>query len=230
MAERQNNLSEHLSAVAGRISKAREDLRTKADGFLFEHAVTNGPCPRIESESFFGLSRTMRTAALRRFLEKSGLSSALPETNLNRIIDLEKGRSVDLGTALIRRGGEYLHLISKDPASGFDLSQISISPYTGDVGDGKRCQAIPSDLLDGLTVRRRREGDRIIPFGMNKHRKLQDYLTDRKIDGPFRDHIPLLCRGDEILWVIGVGPSESCRISDPHDAVILRYTGQLPWK
>ena len=230
LAARQDKLSEHLSAVAGRIRQAREDLRSLADGFLLEHAVTAGPCPRIEAEAFFGLSSTLRAAVVRRFLEKTGLSTALPETSLNRILDLEKGRTIDLGTALIRRSGQYLHLISKDTVSGFDLSQISISPYTGDVGDGKRCQAIPGDLVDGLTVRKRLDGDRIIPFGMKKHRKLQDYLTDRKIDSPFRDHIPLLCRGDEILWVIGVGPSESCRISDPQDAVILRYTGQLPWE
>ena len=230
MSARQNNLSEHLSAVACRIRKVREDLRSRADGFLLEHAVTAGFCPRIDAEAFFGLSPTMRAAVIRLFLEKSGFSSALPEASLNRILELEKGRSVDLGSASFHRGGRYLHLIPKDLISGFDLSQISIAPYTGSVGDGKRCQAVPEDLLDGLTVRKRRDGDRIVPFGMKNHRKLQDYLTDRKIDGPFRDHIPLLCRGDEILWVIGVGPSESCRISDQKDAVILRYTGQLPWE
>ena len=54
-------------------------------------------------------------------------------------------------------------------------------------------------------------------------------LTDRGIPAPFRDLIPLLCREDKILWVIGVGPSEACRITSPEDAALLEYTGQLPW-
>ncbi len=55
-----------------------------------------------------------------------------------------------------------------------------------------------------LTVRNRRPGDVFCPSGMGgRHKKLQDFLVDEKIPGLQRDTVPLLCAGDEIIWVVG---------------------------
>jgi tRNA(Ile)-lysidine synthase len=56
-----------------------------------------------------------------------------------------------------------------------------------------------------LTVRNRRPGDVFCPSGMGgRHKKLQDYLVDKKISRLQRDRIPLLCAGDDIVWVVGL--------------------------
>ncbi len=55
-----------------------------------------------------------------------------------------------------------------------------------------------------LTLRNRRPGDRFCPSGMEgKSKKLQDYFVDEKIPLRLRDRIPILCAGDDILWVVG---------------------------
>ena len=60
-------------------------------------------------------------------------------------------------------------------------------------------------------------------------KKLKDYLIDRQIDLPFRDDWPLVCQGSEVLWVIGVGASETLRTAPgDQEAKLLAYTGILP--
>jgi len=67
---------------------------------------------------------------------------------------------------------------------------------------------IPQDAV----VRTRRDGDRFFPFGAPGRRLLSDYLTDRKCPRTKRD-MPLLCDGDEVLWVAGYSVSERLRVN-----------------
>ena len=60
-----------------------------------------------------------------------------------------------------------------------------------------------------LTLRNRRPGDRFCPAGMGgRSKKLQDYLVDEKVPRRKRDAVPLLCSGEDILWVVGLRTDE----------------------
>jgi tRNA(Ile)-lysidine synthase len=60
-----------------------------------------------------------------------------------------------------------------------------------------------------LTLRNRRPGDRFHPAGMEgRSKKLQDYLVDEKVPRRKRDTVPLLCSGEDILWVVGYRTDE----------------------
>ena len=74
-------------------------------------------------------------------------------------------------------------------------------------------EVVDADALDGAVLRTRRSGDRIHPLGAPGSRLLSDYLTDRRIDRPLRDFIPLIARGGRILWVGGAIIAEEARIS-----------------
>jgi len=54
-----------------------------------------------------------------------------------------------------------------------------------------------------LLVRQRRPGDRFQPLGMNMPKKLQDFMVDAKIPLSWRDHVPLVCSPQQIIWVVG---------------------------
>lgn len=71
-----------------------------------------------------------------------------------------------------------------------------------------------------LKVRRRRDGDRFQPFGMDVAKKLQDFMTDEKIPRWWRDRIPLLCASEDILWVAGWRISELARVKEGDKKVI----------
>ena len=124
------------------------------------------------------------------------------------------------------RGYTHLHLL---PAEGGMIGGIGLTAEADRPGDGKTCQAVPASLADHCVVRTRQPGDRIRPYGAQGHMSLQDYLVNRKVDAPFRDRIPLLALGDEILFVAGIGAGGV----PPHDPQVpsrMAFArGDLPW-
>jgi len=79
------------------------------------------------------------------------------------------------------------------------------------------------------SLRHRQTGDYIRPFGSQGRQSLQDYLVNRHIDAPFRDEIPLLCRGSEVVWVCGVGAGEAVRGQPDEERILVRLEGEMPW-
>jgi tRNA(Ile)-lysidine synthase len=56
----------------------------------------------------------------------------------------------------------------------------------------------------GLTLRRRREGDRFQPLGLEHgSQKLSDFFVNEKMPARARAAWPLVTKGDEIVWVPG---------------------------
>jgi tRNA(Ile)-lysidine synthase len=80
----------------------------------------------------------------------------------------------------------------------WDLEQIADNPDPWTA-------YLDMDALAGpLVLRRRHRGDRFRPQGMEGHSvKLSAFLINRKVPRVWRDHVPLLVAGDEIVWVCG---------------------------
>jgi tRNA(Ile)-lysidine synthase len=72
-----------------------------------------------------------------------------------------------------------------------------------------------------LTLRNFRRGDRYRPLGMPGHRKVKDLFVEKKVPFSVRATLPLLLAGDEILWIPGLGRSETAKIG-PETEEILR--------
>jgi len=68
------------------------------------------------------------------------------------------------------------------------------------------------DALSGdITIRSRKNGDKIIPFGKNSSVKVKDVLIKDKVPLNIREFVPII-ENDEILWIYGVRRSNKCRI------------------
>lgn len=68
---------------------------------------------------------------------------------------------------------------------------------------------------DELIMRRPRPGDRFQPLGMpTGSLKLSDFFINRKLPRRARAVWPLLCKGNEIVWVPGYCPAHPFRIRD----------------
>jgi tRNA(Ile)-lysidine synthetase-like protein len=66
-----------------------------------------------------------------------------------------------------------------------------------------------------FTIRRRQPGDRFCPMGMQgKSLKLSDLMINERVPRRLRAAWPLVCRGEEILWVPGVRQGNAGQI-DP---------------
>lgn len=64
-------------------------------------------------------------------------------------------------------------------------------------------QQLVDEIRVMLQIRTRRPGDWIIPLGMSGRKKLQDMFVDEKVYKECRDQVPMVCIGDEIVWLIG---------------------------
>lgn len=90
-------------------------------------------------------------------------------------------------------------------------------------------QALRRDALEGARIRFRRAGDWLRPLGMRGRKLLSDYLTDRGVDRPLRDCLPIVEREGELLWVVGVGISQDCALRPGDAAVRLTFQPRMPF-
>src|SRR5262249_33470103 len=69
--------------------------------------------------------------------------------------------------------------------------------------DALECWLDAAALNGPLTVRLRRPGDRFQPLGMGASMRLQDFLVNARVPRAARDRLPLVVRGNEVVWVVG---------------------------
>ena len=89
--------------------------------------------------------------------------------------------------------------------------------------DDPMVEALDAASLEGACLRTRRDGDRFHPLGAPGDRLLSDYMTDRKIDRPLRDFLPVLAIENRILWIGGLGISETAKLR-PDSRASIRIT------
>jgi tRNA(Ile)-lysidine synthase len=80
-----------------------------------------------------------------------------------------------------------------------------------------------------LNIRPRRPGDRFHPLGMGgKSQKISDFMINQKIPQRVRDGWPLICIGDDIIWIPGYQLDHRFRITDTVQKIVqLRFLKQM---
>ena len=159
----------------------------------------------------------------------------LSEVNINSLDELfqrgETGKQIDLPGGLIGRIS-YDNLIIEYVQNGFDNYEYEL--YLGEnvlknlnliidikvVEDNiiikdKDTRCFDYDKIKGrLIIRNRRNGDRIVPYGMNGSKKLKDYFIDLKVPKDKRDKIPILLDDENIIWVCNFVSSELYKVTE----------------
>ena len=223
--ERVPQVKHALARTAEIFQSENELLESMTEEFISAYACAKMPVPWIKTEPFNHVHQSMKRRIMQRFLPKEATF-----THINIAIDLKAGESLNLpGGNVLKNCEEYLCLISEKPFR-MPLSSPYAENAHGRTGDGIRTQSMPADILKECTLRYRLPGDVIRPFGMQGTKKLQDYLTDRKLPQPMRDHLPLLCMGNRVIWAVGVGAGEEARCIGKSNAILLTYTGRLPFE
>lgn len=99
---------------------------------------------------------------------------------------------------------------SGDTMTPFGLFSVR-EALEGETGDGVTSQAIDESQIAGCIVTCRREGDSLVPFGRHTPVKLKKLMIDAGVERPIRNSLPVIRKGDQILWAVGLRPSELCR-------------------
>lgn len=196
-----------------------------ADDYAREHLV-HGPFGQL-----LKLSAGWEEAIVRRVIRK-----ICPWADFDRLNDVlrlcasQRGR-LDVSSGIMaERGRLGIYFLPKAPANTPEvplcaqgvtrlegLCAITASPCAPiPVKDDPLVQALRADALKGAVIRTRRDGDRIRPLGCGE-KLLSDYFTDKKIDRPLRDCVPLVAVGNNILWAAGLGISRDAAIVSADD-------------
>ena len=112
-------------------------------------------------------------------------------------------------------------------ASGWIIEAEWLDTYTLP-GEAEMTAASPDQIwLDAdalempLLVRMRQPGDRLRPLGMGGKRiKLSDLMINLKLPQRSRAAWPLVCAGEEIVWVVGCRGSDAARLRENTTRVI----------
>lgn len=110
-------------------------------------------------------------------------------------------------------------LIDKEGEWNFsDGKRFSIEKYSGEDNpefpseDSNFAYVNLSEIPLVFTLRARREGDYIIPFGMSGKMKLKKYLNSKGISQHEKSTLVMLCQGAEVLWICGVGLNNKLKV------------------
>ena len=121
--------------------------------------------------------------------------------------------------AVIDRGDIVVARITDDDSCETIIERGTVRSYAGgsvlyyeycnidfidNLDQGENVALLDADKLHfPLKVRRWREGDWFVPFGMSGRKKLSDYLIDKKVSVAEKSRQFVLMSGDDIVWVIG---------------------------
>jgi tRNA(Ile)-lysidine synthase len=87
------------------------------------------------------------------------------------------------------------------------------------------------ELPEFFELRVRRQGDHFSPLGMGGHsQKLSDFFVNEKLPQRARDRWPLLCVGDEVIWVPGYRPAHRHRLKTTTSNVVYFSMARPPEK
>ncbi|MGI8728025.1 MAG: tRNA lysidine(34) synthetase TilS [Solirubrobacterales bacterium] len=216
------------------------------EGELLEQyaAVELGSAGEVEggavaSTTLEGMVPVLRRIALRRMAERvAGTSVTFGSAELRRVERALAGtesRTVELGRGLraICEAGTVRFTTGEaeppDPATlsvpgtarfgGWEVRAEVVDPAPSPEGDLALID--PSVVGDRLEVRSWRQGDRIQPLGMSGRKSLQDLFVDAKVPRSLRRRLPVVARGEEIIWVAGVAVSEGHRHRGDGAAIVI---------
>jgi tRNA(Ile)-lysidine synthase len=71
-----------------------------------------------------------------------------------------------------------------------------------------------------LLVRSRRKGDTFLPLGMSQTKSLNRFMIDAKIPRNWREHVPLVCNPEQVLWIVGWRIDERYKVTQETKKVL----------
>ena len=218
--------------IEAAVAHMREDVVTQADGIATIHVE------RIEAAypRNFAVYELLSSQYGFKGDVCDALCRALSEAATGRrFYAREYVATVDRGRILVERiaPGDACEVTVEQGAQRSYCGNMVLYFETCDIDD-IRAYDVPEQvaLLDAdllrypLRLRRWREGDTFIPFGMEGRKKVSDYLIDRKVSLPEKQRQFVLLSGVEIVWLVGRRIDDRYRLTDRTENV-LRITKEI---
>lgn len=207
--------------------RLENDLLNEMTGEALERCVQTGG---VDRKIFRELHEALRRRCLLEYALRQGVNCPFERIAAAAafVASAPTGQYFDLGGGVsLYNGRTHTEVLTKSPAPRPEAVRLKVPGTTEALGRrfsarllmgrppgslAEYCtptrQVFDADTMaDGVWVRVRQEGDRLVPLGMNQARKLSDYFTDIGLPAPQRDRHPLVIAGPHIAWVVGYASS-----------------------
>jgi len=230
-------------ALAGLAELAADDRRYFAQlarNIAGELAESRGKVIYLEPTAFNALPQTISSRVLRLLIRRFRTGRELGRMHLNQLLKFSRegktGARLDLpgGLKAYREKDSLILALKNDLKPQKIAEQELVIPGTTRLPGGKAISARlarkeeltwppcrSSAYLDydtippgRIVIRSRKPGDRFHPQGSSGSKKLKSFLIDQKVEKLYRDSLPLVTVGSDIVWVAGVRIGHSYRVTD----------------
>jgi tRNA(Ile)-lysidine synthase len=160
----------------------------------------------------YGFSETVVADMLRSLDQGSGISFF--STSHQLIVD----RKYLILTEIIQNNTEGFLLIHPDDEEvEFHGQRISIAhiPVSGLEYQSVNAYLDASKLIYPLILRKWQSGDKFIPLGMSRFKKISDFFIDQKVPLSSKAQIPILINGNgDLIWIAGMRQDNRYKVND----------------
>jgi tRNA(Ile)-lysidine synthase len=158
---------------------------------------------------------------LRFFLRKNGFPE-FSAASIATILNGNAGTELISATHRLIRDRDFLFLVKKNEATTpTDAFSFFPDEIPAAIPDEKWSALIDSSLVNlPLVMRTWKEGDSLIPFGMNGHKNVSDILNEMKLPSHKKERAPVIVSGNEIVWIPGYRIADKFRITKKTASVI----------
>lgn len=199
------NLTETEAIYNDNIAQIRENVLVD-DYTIRIQELLNSPAPKAvlyELLKPYGFNRSVINTIYSSLLGESGKQFYSAGYELLKDRDFLLIRSLsesDKKESEIRIGQEELEV--KEPVR-LVFSKLEVTSGLN-INRNPHVATVDLDKLEyPLVLRKWKEGDWFIPFGMKGKKKLSDFFTDQKMSLFEKENIWLLCSGENIVWIVG---------------------------
>ncbi|MBZ4664428.1 MAG: tilS [Caloramator sp.] len=228
------NIVENLNRLSQIIKSDEDFLQSYVDDILNNNYINS----RFSIESFNKQHIAIKRRIIRKMIEMvygsiSGIEQRHIDDCINLILKGETGKYVVLPHGIVCKIEYQNFLIDtiKDDSIEYEykikipgityIPELNAKIYTNilenlnNINHNTFIKYFDYDKIgNDITVRSRKAGDYIILSGVGGKKKLKDFFIDKKVPRDKRNNIPLIAKGSEIVWIIGMRENNLYRIDD----------------
>ena len=220
------SVTDSLCRLADNASETLSALRSAAG----EPEISNGEISLCIIEK---LDRAFYPFVLKKMLESAGLACELSGKTVCAAEKLVKsgrtGSSIDIGGGIcLVKTYEKIKLQKKQKIEKFEYTLksgeiLKINGYEFFTTDSRpEGLALNADGVKKITLRSRKNGDKIIIGGMT--RKLQDLFVNKKIERFIRDSLVVADFDGTPVWVENIGAADGYALGEAKKYLVIKHT------
>lgn len=134
-----------------------------------------------------------------------------------RGLEGECGRWYEVQEWRLLRDRDYLILspaVSSEKKYRLVVERFTVAEPFRVPADLRKTYLDADRVMEPLVLRKWQPGDRFMPYGMNRFKRVRDYLRDRKFTRFEKEEQQVVTAGDEIVWLVNERPDHRFRITE----------------